>query len=55
MIKGYSLDYDSYMGMLSFLNGYIKMVEHLLDNAIFAAGETRTAYHDHRGNRSHQP
>ncbi len=39
MIKGYSLDYDSYMGMLSFLNGYIKKLEQLIDNAIITAGE----------------
>ena len=40
MIKGYSLDYDSYTGMLDYLNGYIKKLEHLLDNAIIATGDT---------------
>lgn len=40
MIKGYSLDYDSYTGMLDYLNGYVKKLENLLDNAIIATGET---------------
>ena len=40
MIKGYSLDYDSYIGMLDYLNAYIKRLEHLLDNAIIATGDT---------------
>lgn len=40
MIKCYSLDYDSYTGMLDYLNSYIKKLEYLLDNAIIATGET---------------
>lgn len=40
MIKCYSLDYDSYTGMLDYLNGYFKKLEYLLDNAIITTGET---------------
>jgi len=38
VIKGYSLDYDSYMGMLSYLNSYITNLESILDNAIISSG-----------------
>jgi transcription elongation GreA/GreB family factor len=36
VIKTYSLDYDSYTGMLVYLNDYINKLEHILDNAIIS-------------------
>lgn len=44
MIKGFSMDYDSYIGMLDFLNGYIKNMEDLLDNAIITTSETQPPF-----------
>jgi transcription elongation GreA/GreB family factor len=40
IIKGYSIDYDSYTGMLSYMNNYINYLEHLLDNAIISSVDT---------------
>lgn len=39
MIKGYSQDYNSYVERLEFLNGYIKTLEKMLDDAIMTTGE----------------
>lgn len=40
MVRQYSMDYDKYVKLLSFLNRYIKNIEVYLDNAVVADGES---------------